>query len=146
MPLPLQAKLLRVLQESKVTRLGGSKEIKLDIKVISASNKDLWKEVQAGRFREDLYFLLQGFIIKIPRLKDRGNDVVHLAKNFVEKFCKEQGVATKNLSPDAIRSMMDYDWPGNVRELKSMVERASLVSDGELIGPDDLIFLEQIVA
>ncbi len=111
MPLGLQAKLLRVLQESKVTRLGGNKEIKLDIKVISASNKDLWKEVQAGRFREDLYFRLQGFIIRIPSLKERGNDIVHLAKHFVENFCKEQKIQTKTLSPNAVRAMMDYDWP-----------------------------------
>ena len=85
-------------------------------------------------------------IVQIPSLKDRGNDVVHLAKNFVEKFCKEQRIEPKSFTPDAIRSIMDYDWPGNVRELKSMVERAALVSDTESIGIDDLIFLEQKVA
>lgn len=146
MPLPLQAKLLRVLQESKVTRLGGNKEISLDIKVISATNKDLWAEVQAGRFREDLYFRLQGFIIKIPSLKDRGNDIIQLANHFVKLFCKSQKIETKILSPDAIRSMMEYDWPGNVRELKSMVERATLVSDSNSIQAHDLIFLDQRIA
>lgn len=146
MPLGLQAKLLRVLQESKVTRLGGSKEIKLDIKVISATNKDLWKEVQEGRFREDLYFRLQGFIIRIPSLDERGNDIIRLAKHFVENFCKEQGIEAKSLSPSAVQSMMDYRWPGNVRELKSMVERAALISDSKQISSDDLIFLEQRVA
>lgn len=146
MPLGLQAKLLRVLQESKVTRLGGSKEITLDLKIISATNKDLWQEVQAGRFREDLYFRLQGFIIRIPSLKERGNDIIRLAKHFVEGFCKEQNLPKKTLTPNAVRSMMDYNWPGNVRELKSMVERATLVSDSDRIDNEDLIFLEQRVA
>lgn len=143
MPLNLQAKLLRILQENKVTRLGGSREISLDIKIISATNKDLWSEVQKGNFREDLYFRLQGFIIQIPALKDRDNDIVHLAKHFIQVFTKKQGLPEKSLSGDAICAMMNYSWPGNVRELKSMVERAVLICDSDVIDANDLIFLDR---
>ena len=146
MPFRLQAKLLRVLQENKVTRLGGKKEIKLDIKIMSATNKDLWKEVEAGRFREDLYFRLQGFIIRIPDLKDRGNDVIHLAKHFAAEFCKKQGLPEKKFDREAFVAMLDYRWPGNVRELKSMVERAVLISDQDKITSDNLVFLEKHIA
>jgi DNA-binding NtrC family response regulator len=146
MPLGLQAKMLRVLQENKVTRLGGNKEINLNIKVISATNKDLWEEVQAGRFREDLYFRLQGFIIQIPSLSNRGNDIVLLAKYFAASFCKQQKIENKSFNNEAIKAMMLYDWPGNVRELKSMVERALLVSDTDTITDGDLIFLDRQVA
>ncbi len=146
MPYRLQAKLLRVLQENKVTRLGGKKEINLDIKVMSATNKDLWKEVEAGRFREDLYFRLQGFIIRIPDLKDRGNDVIHLAKYFASEFCKRQGLPEKQFESDAFKAMLDYRWPGNVRELKSMVERAVLISTQPKITSNNLVFLEKHIA
>lgn len=146
MPFRLQAKLLRVLQENKVTRLGGKKEIKLDIKVMSATNRDLWKEVEAGRFREDLYFRLQGFIIQIPDLKDRGNDVIHLAKHFSHEFCKKQRIEEKSFSTGAVKAMLDYPWPGNVRELKSMVERAILISSQPQITLDNLVFLEKHIA
>ncbi len=146
MPLALQPKLLRVLQENTVTRLGGNKEIPLDIKVISATNRDLWKEVQAGRFREDLYFRLQGFIIQIPDLAHRGNDIVLLAKHFATAFCKRQRIEPKTFDANAVKAMLTYNWPGNVRELKSMVERAILVSDTNVITDKDLIFLERRVA
>ncbi len=143
MPLPLQAKLLRVLQESKVTRLGGSKEIHLDLRVISATNKNLWEEVQAGRFREDLYFRLQGFIIQIPSLRDRENDILLIAKSIADSFSKRQNSENRLFSPEAIKSLMEYSWPGNVRELKSMIERAVLISDGTYITDNDLVFLER---
>ncbi|PWL32421.1 MAG: regulator [Fluviicola sp. XM-24bin1] len=146
MPYRVQAKLLRVLKENKVTRLGGKKEINLDIKVMSATNKDLWKEVEAGRFREDLYFRLQGFIIRIPDLKDRGNDVIHLAKHFASEFCKRQGLPEKQFEVDAFKAMIDYRWPGNVRELKSMVEHAVLISNQPKITSENLVFLEKHIA
>lgn len=146
MPFGLQSKLLRVLQENKVTRLGGKKEISLNIKIISATNKDLWKEVEAGRFRQDLYFRLQGFIIKIPDLRERGNDIIHLAKYFANEFCKKQKLDSKSFEVDAFRSMLDYHWPGNVRELKSMVERAVLISEGPMITAENLVFLKRHVA
>jgi len=140
--LALQAKLLRVLQENKVTRLGGTKEISLDIKIISATNKNLWEEVQKGNFREDLYFRLQGFQIHLPALKDRGNDIILLAQHFIKTFADKQKSSEKQLHSLAIRKMLDYRWPGNVRELKSMVERAYLISEENMIQLDDLIFLE----
>jgi DNA-binding NtrC family response regulator len=141
--LSLQAKLLRVLQEKSITRLGGAKEISLDIKIISATNKNLWQEVQKGNFREDLYFRLQGFLIQLPPLRDRGNDIILLAQHFIKKFVDSQGLSNKNLDPQAIAKMLKYSWPGNVRELKSMVERACLICDGDTIEISDLIFLEQ---
>lgn len=141
MSLPLQAKLLRVLQENKVCRLGGSKEIDLDIKIVSATNKNLWDEVQKGNFREDLYFRLQGFIIELPPLRERGNDIILLAQKFVSSFCKKQKMAEVTIGVSAIKAMLDYQWPGNVRELKSMMERATLICDGAQITDEDLIFL-----
>lgn len=143
MPLSLQAKLLRVLQQNELIRLGGSKTISLNIKLLSATNKDLWSEVQAGRFREDLFFRLQGFILHVPPLRNRENDILILAKHYIEKFCKQSGLPHKQLSPEAASSMLHYDWPGNVRELKSMVERACLISEQNVINDRDLIFLVQ---
>ena len=96
---------------------------------MTASNKDLWKEVKLGRFREDLYFRLQGLIIDLPPLKDRENDIVVLAKHFLKVFCAQQKKPLKELSSKAIKEMMLYAWPGNVRELKSMMERAILISE-----------------
>jgi len=143
MDMSLQTKLLRVLQEKKLNRLGGNKNIELSCRVITATNKNLWEEVQKGNFREDLYFRLQGFIIDLPPLKDRDNDIIILAKHFVHTFCKQQKMQEKEFSTEAITQMMNYSWPGNVRELKSMMERAVLISDVTTIEVDDLVFLEQ---
>lgn len=141
MPLHLQAKLLRVLQQNELTRLGGNRPVALNIKILSATNKDLWREVQAGRFREDLFFRLQGFILNVPDLRRRENDVVLLAKHYIDQFCRQSNIPVKQLGTEAVRLMLQYDWPGNVRELKSMVERACLVADGNQITETDLIFL-----
>lgn len=143
MDINVQSKLLRVLQEKEITRLGGNKVIDLDIRIIAATNKNLWKEVQSGNFREDLYFRLQGFLIHLPALKDRGNDVILLAQHFAQAFCEKHKIPLKLFYPDAIKEMMDYSWPGNVRELKSMVERAILINSGEYIFSDDLVFLNE---
>jgi DNA-binding NtrC family response regulator len=143
MDMALQAKLLRVLQEKKLNRLGGNKNIDLTCRVITATNKDLWKEVQEGKFREDLYFRLQGFIIDLPPLVDRDNDVIILAKHFVNTFCKQQKIPEKEFDSEAIKEMMDYSWPGNIREIKSMMERAILISDTPTIQSEDLVFLKQ---
>lgn len=143
MDMSLQTKLLRVLQEKKLNRLGGNKNIDLSCRVITASNKNLWEEVQSGNFREDLYFRLQGFIIDLPPLMERDNDIIILAKHFVNTFCTQQKILIKEIGVEAINQMMNYSWPGNVRELKSMMERAILISDKPIIEPDDLVFLEQ---
>lgn len=143
MDMNLQTKLLRVLQEKKLNRLGGNKNIDLSCRVITASNKNLWEEVQSGNFREDLYFRLQGFIIDLPPLMERDNDIIILAKHFVNTFCAQQKIPIKEIGVEAINQMMNYSWPGNVRELKSMMERAILISDTPTIELDDLVFLEQ---
>ena len=143
MDMSLQTKLLRVLQERKLNRLGGNKNIDLSCRVITATNKNLWQEVQEGRFREDLYFRLQGFIIDLPALKDRENDIIILAKYFVKSFCNQQKTPVKEFSSEVINQMMHYSWPGNVRELKAMMERAILISESVTIEIDDLVFLER---
>jgi DNA-binding NtrC family response regulator len=143
MDMSLQVKLLRVLQERKLNRLGGNKNIDLSCRVITATNKDLWEAVEEGRFREDLYFRLQGFIIDLPALKDRENDIIILAKHFVKSFCEQQKVPVKEFNTETIKQMMNYTWPGNVRELKAMMERAVLISETADIQPDDLVFLER---
>lgn len=141
MPLELQTKLLRVLQDSKISRLGSNKEIKLDLRIVAATNKNLMECVKEGNFREDLFYRLQGFLIHLAPLRDRGNDVILLAKNFLEGFCKANKMGKKTLSNKAVESLLNHTWPGNVRELKSMVERAALLSEGEQIGTGDLIYI-----
>ncbi|HEY9049241.1 MAG TPA: sigma-54 dependent transcriptional regulator [Ohtaekwangia sp.] len=142
MPLDLQAKLLRVLQDSKITRVGSNKEIKLDIRVIAATNKDLGQRVREGKFREDLMYRLQGFLIHLPPLRDRGNDVIILAKNFLTIFCKSNKMSLKTISNSAADRLLKHSWPGNVRELKSVIERAALLSDNDQIDADDILFTE----
>ena len=143
MDINLQTKILRVLQEKKLTRLGGNKNIDLSCRVITASNKDLWQEVQLEKFREDLYFRLQGFIIKLPSLTERDNDIIILSKHFINTFCKEQNIPEKEINAEALKEMMSYAWPGNVRELKSMMERAILISETSIIDAKDLVFLKE---
>ncbi|MDQ3393309.1 MAG: sigma-54 dependent transcriptional regulator [Bacteroidota bacterium] len=140
MAIDLQTKLLRVLQDSKIIRLGGNKEITLDIRVIAATNKNLLERAKEGKFREDLYYRLQGFLIHLPPLRERGNDVVILAKHFMEQFCKANRLPPKHIAPQAIEGLLNHNWPGNVRELRSMIERAVLLSEGQKIEQEDLVF------
>jgi two-component system response regulator AtoC len=140
MPLDLQAKLLRVLQDNKIVRVGSNKEITLDIRVVAATNKNLKDRVKENKFREDLMYRLQGFLIHLAPLRERGNDIILLAKHFLTEFCKSNNIKLKTFTPDAVESLMNYSWPGNVRELKAVVERAALLSEGEKILTDDLIF------
>lgn len=144
MQLDLQTKLLRVLQEGNIVRLGSNKQIQLDVRVLAATNKNLGQHVKEGHFREDLYYRLQGFLIHLPPLRDRGNDILILARNFLHKFCDQNRMSRKSFSKHALTALMDHTWPGNVRELKSLVERAALISDQDLIEDDDLIFSETI--
>lgn len=136
----MQTKLLRVLQEGVITRLGSNKEIKLDNRIIVATNKNLAQCVKDGTFREDLYYRLQVFLIQLPPLKERGNDVIILSKYFLKQFCNSNKIEIKSFSPDAYRKIIEHTWPGNIRELKSFVERSILVSDTNTIHVDDLIF------
>jgi DNA-binding NtrC family response regulator len=140
MDLNMQAKLLRVLQEREICRLGSNKMIPLDVRVIVATHKDLLKEVKEGRFREDLYYRLLGISVEMPPLKDRGSDIIVLTKSFIADFCKENGMPMKELSQGAIDKLMKYNFPGNVRELKAIAEIAAVMSDGNIIQENDIQF------
>lgn len=144
MDVTLQTKLLRVLQENKITRLGSNKEIPLNVRVIAATNKNLAQRVKEGKMREDLYYRLQGFLIHLPPLRERGNDILLLAKTMLRQFCESNRIPLKSFSPEALKEMMKHPWSGNVRELKAFIERAVLISDGEVITEDDLVFSQDI--
>lgn len=140
MDLALQTKLLRVLQEKEVTRIGSNKPIKLDVRVIAATNRSLAQEVKEGRFREDLFYRLQGFLIQLPPLYERGDDVILLSKTFLGDFCRENKMGPITLSKEASKFLMEYKWPGNIRELKAVIERAAIMSENNVITPEDIVF------
>jgi two-component system, NtrC family, response regulator AtoC len=129
----LQAKLLRVVQEREVTRIGGNDVTPLNVRIIVATHKNLLDEVQNKNFREDLYYRLIGLPISLPPLKERGNDIIILAKHFIDQFCKENGFGRRILSEEAQQKILVYHFPGNIRELKSMMELAVVMSDEEII-------------
>lgn len=135
----MQAKLLRVLQERELTRVGGNQIIKLNCRVISATHKNLRDEVAKGNFREDLYFRLIGLPIEIPPLRQRENDVIILAKHFVQEYCNDNRVEIK-LSIEAQNKLLSYNWPGNIRELKSVIELACVMTDDGIVFPEHIIF------
>ena len=128
-----QVKLLRVLQEREFERVGGTESIKVDIRLVAASNKDLEKAIARGEFREDLYHRLNVFTIFVPPLRDRKSDVMLLADHFLEKFAREHGKQVRRISTPAIDMLASYHWPGNVRELANVIERAIVVCDGNVI-------------
>jgi DNA-binding NtrC family response regulator len=138
MGIALQAKLLRVLQQKNFERLGGTKPIEVDVRVIAATNMDLNEQIKAKRFREDLYYRLSVFPITIPPLRERRDDVRRLAEYFTEKYCREMKKVTKSLSKDGINLLEKYHWPGNVRELENTIERAVILAEGKKITPDHL--------
>jgi two-component system response regulator AtoC len=144
MDINMQTKLLRVLQESKITRLGSNKEIPLNVRVIAATNKNLAQRVKDGKMREDLYYRLQGFLIHLPPLRERDNDILLLAKSMLKSFCETNRMPVKSFSKEALKAMMLHPWSGNVRELKAFIERAVLISDGVEIEDEDLIFSQEI--
>lgn len=140
MDMALQAKLLRVLQEKEVTRIGSNNPIKTNARILVATHKNLAEEVKNGRFREDLYYRLLGLPIELPPLRDRGNDIIILGKHFVDEFVRENDMPRLQLSAEAQKKMLNYDWPGNVRELKAVVELAAVMCDGEKILEEDINF------
>ncbi|MFO7285793.1 MAG: sigma 54-interacting transcriptional regulator [Gammaproteobacteria bacterium] len=135
-PIELQGKLLRVLQESEFERVGDDRTHTVDVRIIAATNRDLEKEVAAGRFREDLYYRLSVFPIDVPPLRERGDDVVQLASHFLERTCQEFGHPPLTLSKQQAALLKRYDWPGNVRELKNVIERAVILSRGKVLRLD----------
>lgn len=140
MSLTLQSKLLRVLQESEFERVGGTKTIKVDVRIIAASNKDLQKETEKGNFREDLFYRLNVFPIILPPLRERLEDIPLLAKHFLSIFCKEMNKNILGLSPDAERILCNNEWKGNVRELRNVIERAVILCDSSYIQPENINF------
>ncbi len=138
MPLHLQMKLLRVLQEQEIERVGGTRKIKLNVRVISATNSDLEQQVLQGRFRKDLYYRLNVIPLHLPPLSERSEDVPLLARHFLRKLCLEMKRPLMTLTPAAIRALEAYDWPGNVREMENVIERTVALTDGEVIDRHDL--------
>jgi DNA-binding NtrC family response regulator len=132
----LQAKLLRALQEQEIDRVGGTKPVKVDLRVIATSNRDLTREVAAGRFREDLYFRLNVVKLHIPPLRERPQDIDMLAEHFVRKYAEANGVPVRHLTADAMATLQRHHWRGNVRELENTLHRAVLLASGDQIGPD----------
>jgi DNA-binding NtrC family response regulator len=138
MSLNLQAKLLRVIEDQVIRPVGSTKGNKVDIRFITATNKDLRAAVKQGTFREDLYYRINVITLQIPPLRDRREDIPPLCRHYLEKYCFEMGCRVKQLSPEAMEILMAYEWAGNVRELQNVIERAILISDGEVIGPEHL--------
>jgi two-component system response regulator AtoC len=139
----MQAKLLRALQEREITRIGSNKPISFDVRIIIASHKDLLSEVKAGRFREDLFYRLLGINIALPPLRERGNDILLLAKKFLNQFCSENKLPKATLSANALKKLLSYSFPGNIRELKSVIEVAIVLSENGLITEQDLHFSQK---
>jgi DNA-binding NtrC family response regulator len=137
-PLPVQVKLLRVLQEKELMRVGGSERIKIDARVIAATNEDLEANMKKGKFREDLFYRLHVFPIFLPDLKDRREDIPLLAYHFLDLYTKETKKEIKGISKEAMTLLLEYDWPGNVRELENAIERAVIMAEGDQLTPEDL--------
>jgi len=140
MSLPAQAKVLRALQESKVQRVGSDKDIKVDVRVVAATNKNLKKEIAAGNFREDLYHRLAVILIKVPALNDRRDDIPLLITHFTKKIAKDQGMPVKSFSKKAIKMLQEYDWTGNIRELRNVIERLIILGEQEISEQDVQLF------
>jgi two-component system response regulator AtoC len=138
MSLSAQAKFLRVLQEREFQRLGGTRQLKANVRVIAATNRDLRKAVERGDFREDLYYRLQVFDIRIPPLRERKADILPLSEAFLQEIGKSFGRPPAGLTRDAREALMQHDWPGNVRELRNALERAAILCEGGLISAEHL--------
>jgi len=132
MSLSAQAKVLRALQENKITRVGGDKEITVDVRVVAATNKDLTKEIEEGNFRMDLYHRLGVILIHVPSLNERKEDIPLLAERFVKEICEDYGVPKKTITPKAIAALQDVNWTGNIRELHNIIERLVILSEGKI--------------
>ena len=140
MSLSAQAKVLRALQENKIQRVGSDKDIKVNVRIVAATNKDLKQEIAEGRFREDLYHRLAVILIKVPALNDRRDDIPLLVDFFADKISKEQGMAKKIFSEKAIKLLQAYDWTGNIRELRNVVERLIILGEKEVSENDIKLF------
>jgi two-component system, NtrC family, response regulator AtoC len=138
LPLPTQAKLLRVLEERRVLRVGATSAREIDVRFLTATNRDLARLVREGHFRADLYHRISGLVVRIPALRDRPSEIVPLARFFLRQFCERTGSSEPVLSPEALTDLQGHRWPGNVRELKNVMERATLLSEGNVVRPEHL--------
>ena len=136
MSLSAQAKVLRALQENKITRVGGDREIKVDVRIIAATNKDLRKEIEKGEFREDLFHRLSVIPIQVPSLNDRKEDIPLLAEHFINLICTDYGMPLKSISKDAIKALQQKDWTGNIREFRNVIERLIILCGKEITDKD----------
>jgi two-component system, NtrC family, nitrogen regulation response regulator NtrX len=134
MPIPAQAKILRVLTDQSFTRVGGQRTVKVDMRVVSSTSKQLGEEIEAGRFREDLFYRLNVVPVHLPALAERREDIPELVAHFVARYASEQRVPTPRVSEDAVAALQAYDWPGNVRQLRNVIERTIILAPGERIG------------
>jgi len=144
MSLSAQAKVLRALQESKITRVGSDKEIKVDVRIVAATNKDLKKEIDSGNFREDLYHRLSVILIHVPSLNERLDDIPLLAEHFCCQICAEYGMTIKKINDDAIAELQNITWTGNIREFRNVLERLIILCDKEITGADVLAYAQPI--
>lgn len=145
LPLLLQAKLLRVLQEGEIERLGGSSPIKVNVRVIATSNRDLAAMIAAGQFREDLYYRLNVVPLEIPPLRERVRDIELLTRLFVELSCVGNGLVAKELTTEGMNKLLAWRWPGNVRELQNVIERSVLLAPGLQIGPEEILIKDFVI-
>jgi two-component system response regulator HydG len=134
----MQAKILRALQEEEIERVGGDRPIPVDVRILAATNRDLAVEVEAGRFREDLYYRLAVVVLHLPALRERGDDVVRLARHYVEHFARKHARAVHEVSDGAMALLRSHAWPGNIRQLRNVVERSVLVAEGGVLLPEHL--------
>ncbi len=139
MSMSAQSKVLRALQENKITRVGGDKEISVDVRIIAATNKDLFKEIEENNFRMDLYHRLSVIIIHVPTLNERSDDIPEIAQSFLVEICEEYGVPIKKFSANALKALQNYQWTGNIRELRNMVERLIILSGKEITEEDVML-------
>jgi len=141
MSLSAQSKVLRALQENKITRVGSDKDIDVDVRIIAATNKNLKKEIEQKQFREDLYHRLSVIIIQVPTLNERPEDIPLLAEHFNAQICGEHGMAKKTIKPDAIKALQNFTWTGNIREFRNVMERLIILCDKEITGKDVSSFI-----
>ena len=138
MPLPVQSKLLRAVETKTLERVGGTRQLQADVRIIAATNRDLQKMVKSGAFREDLYYRLAVVPISVPPLRRRVSDIAELAESFVERYAQETGKRVAGIAEDAMAALCSYPWPGNVRELQNAIERAVILTDSDQVELDDL--------
>lgn len=146
MPLNLQVKLLRVLQEREITKVGATRSETIDIRVVAATNRDLEKRVRENAFREDLFYRLNVVTLTLPPLRERGDDILMIARYLLQKFCKEFNVPQKGFAPEAAIAMRKYAWPGNIRQLENRLKKAAILSDKPMLTPEDLDLIPEILA